>query len=96
MKLNTLLSSLTAAMLVTQAPIVAAEVVKIGVLAPVSGAQAADGQEMVNGAQMAVDELNDGGGVAGHTFELVVGDVVDGAEHRGVCIGITCQFSHTA
>jgi len=82
MKLNTLLSSLAAAMLVTQAPIVAAEVVKIGVLAPVSGAQAADGQEMVNGAQMAVDELNDGGGVAGHTFELVVGDVVDGAADK--------------
>ena len=52
-----------------------AEVVKIGVLAPVSGKSAADGEEMVNGAQLAVDELNAGGGVAGHTFELVVGDV---------------------
>ena len=52
-----------------------AEVVKIGVLAPVSGKAAADGQEMVNGAQMAVDELNAKGGVGGHTFELVVGDV---------------------
>ncbi|MEM9105641.1 MAG: ABC transporter substrate-binding protein [Pseudomonadota bacterium] len=54
-----------------------AEVVKIGVLAPVTGSAAADGQEMVNGAQMAVDELNDAGGVAGFTFELVVGDVGD-------------------
>ena len=54
-----------------------AEVVKIGVLAPVSGKAAADGQEMVNGAQLAVDELNRAGGVAGHTFELVVGDVGD-------------------
>ena len=54
-----------------------ADVVKIGVLAPVSGKAAADGQEMVNGAQMAVDELNKAGGVAGHTFELVVGDVGD-------------------
>ncbi|MFK7751081.1 MAG: ABC transporter substrate-binding protein [Sedimentitalea sp.] len=59
-----------------------ADVVKIGVLAPVSGAQAADGQEMVNGAQMAVDELNAAGGIAGHTFELVVGDVVDGAADK--------------
>lgn len=59
-----------------------ADVVKIGVLAPVSGAQAADGQEMVNGAQLAVDELNAAGGVAGHTFELVVGDVVDGAADK--------------
>lgn len=52
-----------------------ADVVKIGVLAPVSGKSAADGQEMVNGAQLAVNELNAAGGVAGHTFELVVGDV---------------------
>jgi len=52
-----------------------ADVVKIGVLAPVTGKAAADGQEMVNGAQLAVNELNAGGGVAGHTFELVVGDV---------------------
>ena len=54
-----------------------ADVVKIGVLAPVSGPAAADGQEMVNGAQMAVDELNADGGVAGYTFELVVGDAAD-------------------
>lgn len=52
-----------------------ADVVKIGVLAPVTGKAAADGQEMVNGAQLAVDELNKAGGVAGHTFELAVGDV---------------------
>ena len=43
-----------------------ADVVKIG-----------DGQEMVNGVQMAVDELNAAGGIAGHTFEVVVGDVGD-------------------
>ncbi|MBN9890351.1 ABC transporter substrate-binding protein [Salipiger abyssi] len=55
----------------------AAEVVKIGVLAPVSGPAAADGQEMVNGAQMAVDQLNEAGGVGDYTFELVVGDAAD-------------------
>jgi len=82
MKRKHLISTLTAAMLSTLAPVVSADVIKIGVLAPVSGAQAADGQEMVNGAQMAVDELNDNGGVAGHTFELVVGDVVDGAADK--------------
>lgn len=54
-----------------------ADVVKIGVLAPVTGAAAADGQEMVNGVELAVDELNAAGGVAGHTFEVVVGDVGD-------------------
>lgn len=59
------------------AAVAQADVVKIGVLAPVSGKASADGQEMVNGAQLAVDELNAAGGVAGHTFELVVGDVGD-------------------
>ncbi|MBY5989962.1 ABC transporter substrate-binding protein [Roseovarius atlanticus] len=68
--------------LLASAGLAAADVVKIGVLAPVSGPQAADGQEMVNGAQLAVDELNAAGGVAGHTFELVVGDVVDGAADK--------------
>ena len=82
MKISTLLSGLAATLMLTHASLASADVVKIGVLAPVSGAQAADGQEMVNGAQMAVDELNDNGGVAGHTFELVVGDVVDGAADK--------------
>ena len=56
---------------------VAEEVVKIGVLAPLSGKASADGHEVANGAQLAVDELNAAGGVAGYTFELVVGDVQD-------------------
>ncbi|MBU2960754.1 ABC transporter substrate-binding protein [Citreicella sp. C3M06] len=55
----------------------AAEVVKIGVLAPVSGPAAADGQEMVNGAQLAIDQLNAAGGIGEYTFELVVGDAAD-------------------
>ena len=52
-------------------------VVKIGVLGPLTGGSAADGEAMVNGAQLAIDELNDGGGVAGYTFELVTADVED-------------------
>lgn len=54
-----------------------ADVIKIGVLAPVSGKAAADGEEMVNGAELAVNELNASGGIAGHTFEIAVGDVGD-------------------
>lgn len=60
-------------------PALAAETVKIGVLAPLSGNAAADGQEMVRGAQLAVDELNAAGGVAGYTFEVAVGDTKDQA-----------------
>lgn len=54
-----------------------ADVVKIGLLAPLTGPAAADGQEFQRGAQMAIDEANAAGGVGGHTFELVVGDVKD-------------------
>jgi branched-chain amino acid transport system substrate-binding protein len=54
-----------------------ADVVKIGLLAPLTGPAAADGQEFQRGAQMAIDEANAGGGIDGHTFELVVGDVKD-------------------
>ncbi|MDH4984184.1 ABC transporter substrate-binding protein [Aminobacter anthyllidis] len=50
---------------------------KIALLAPVSGKAAADGAEMVNGARMAVDEINAAGGVAGYKLELVVGDIQD-------------------
>lgn len=72
---STIIAAATAIGLMTGAAL--ADVVKIGVLAPVSGKQAADGQEMVNGAELAIDELNAAGGVAGYTFELVVGDVGD-------------------
>lgn len=72
-----LLGAASALILACSAGMAQADVVKIGVLAPVTGKAAADGQEMVNGAQLAVDELNANGGIDGNTFELVVGDVGD-------------------
>jgi branched-chain amino acid transport system substrate-binding protein len=54
-----------------------ADVVKIGLLAPLTGPAAADGQEFQRGAQMAIDEVNEAGGIDGNTFELLVGDVKD-------------------
>ena len=42
-----------------------AKTLKIGVLAPLSGAAAADGQETVQGVEMAIEEINAAGGVAG-------------------------------
>jgi branched-chain amino acid transport system substrate-binding protein len=53
------------------------KVAKIGMLAPLTGQSSADGQEMVRGAQLAVDELNASGGVAGYKLQLVTGDVQD-------------------
>lgn len=55
----------------------AGKVVKIGVIAPLTGGSAADGEEMVRGAQLAAKELNEAGGVAGYTFEVVSGDTKD-------------------
>lgn len=51
------------------------KVAKIGLMAPITGGAAADGQEMVKGAQLAIDEINASGGVAGYKLELVVGDI---------------------
>jgi len=52
------------------------KIVKIGVLASLTGTvSVAEGVELVNGVQMAIDELNAAGGVAGYKFEMVTGDV---------------------
>lgn len=59
------------------APAAAQEVSKIGVLAPLTGGAAADGEEMVRGVTMAIEEANAAGGVAGYTFEVEVGDTRD-------------------
>jgi branched-chain amino acid transport system substrate-binding protein len=46
----------------------------IGVLAPLSGADAPLGRALVNGASLAVDEANDGSGLLGHRVRLAVQD----------------------
>ena len=56
-----------------------AAVVRIGVLAPLTGPSASDGREFVNGVQWAVDEANAAGGIAGNTFKVAVADVKDGS-----------------
>jgi branched-chain amino acid transport system substrate-binding protein len=53
--------------------------IKIGVLAPLTGPFASDGQEFVNGVKWAVDEANAAGGIAGYTFDVVTADVKDGS-----------------
>lgn len=54
--------------------------VRIGVVAPLSGPRAAIGEELVRGAELAVDELNDDGGLLGEDVELVVTDGADLAD----------------
>jgi len=75
MRLSTLWIGLALAALVAAMPAHSADkIAKIGVLAPLTGRSAADGNEMVNGAKLAVDEVNAAGGVAGYKLEVVVGD----------------------
>lgn len=47
----------------------------LGLLAPITGASAADGALMKQGAELAIKELNEAGGVAGRDVSLKVADV---------------------
>ncbi len=47
---------------------------KIGALYPLTGSLALLGTENLNGAKIAVDMINEQGGIAGHKIELVTGD----------------------
>lgn len=51
-----------------------AENVEFGLIAPVSGPAASYGKDLVNGANLAVDEINAAGGAGGRPITLVVGD----------------------
>ena len=66
-----------AALAAVAASAASADTIKIGLLAPLTGPAAADGQEFQRGAQLAIDEINAAGGFNGDTFELTVGDVKD-------------------
>ncbi|MGD9018136.1 MAG: ABC transporter substrate-binding protein [Desulfobacterales bacterium] len=54
--------------------IVAADTIKIGFNAPLTGFAASDGKSSTEGAKLAVDQVNAAGGVLGKQLELVVYD----------------------
>ena len=69
----------------------AVKTTKIGILAPLSGGgMSADAQDVVNAAQMAIDELNAAGGVCGpgsrYKFEIVTADT-EGERNDAVVTG---------
>ena len=66
------LAAIVLAAAVTTAP--AQETIKIGVIQPLTGAFAASGNYVVNGAKIAADEINAKGGVLGKKIELVIED----------------------
>lgn len=50
---------------------------RIGLVAPITGPYSGDGQEMIRGAELAVEEVNSSGGVLGADLEIVTADVTD-------------------
>ena len=55
-------------------PIIADEPLKIGLLADFTGPLAEFGPTIQTGVELAIKQLNDGGGVLGHPVQLVTGD----------------------
>lgn len=68
----TVLSALGAILIVGAAH--AADPIRIGMIAPITGGAAESGRNQINGAQMAADEVNAAGGVLGRKIELVIED----------------------
>ncbi len=70
--LGTLAAALAAALLTTAAQ--AQDTIKIGVSQPLTGAFAASGNYVAQGAKIAEEEINKAGGVLGKKIELVIED----------------------
>src|SRR5271169_1200120 len=74
MTLLRLLLGILAASLVPAAAAAAENSIKIGYPMPLSGPASVYGVPVVKGAEMAVKEINEGGGVLGHKVELLTRD----------------------
>ena len=71
---NSKLLTLTAVALLFAAPAAAQESIKIGLTQPLTGAFAASGNYVTQGARIAVENINRAGGVLGKKIELIVED----------------------
>jgi urea transport system substrate-binding protein len=70
-------SALAAAVLATpwlRGPAFAAEAIRVGVISPLTGAWTVYGKAHMAGYELAVEEINAGGGVDGRPLEIIVGD----------------------
>ena len=96
MKLKTL-TSVTLAASFAFAPLAHAEIV-IGLIAPLTGPVAAYGDQVKNGAQTAVNEINKKGGILGEQIVLKLAD--DGGEPKqgvsAACSGGSGLWSFTS
>ncbi|MGB6053907.1 MAG: ABC transporter substrate-binding protein, partial [Burkholderiaceae bacterium] len=66
--------ALLACALFAAMPAQAQSTIKIGLIQPVTGPAAYDGQSVINGARLAEAELNAAGGVLGKKVELLLQD----------------------
>ena len=66
-----------------------------GALLPLSGDQALVGDECRRGIQLAIDAVNDAGGVAGHPVSLVTGDAYD-QDHAPAAAQVLIGGGHAA
>ena len=71
---NILLSSAVGLVLAVCTTAIAAESIKIGFNAPLTGFAAADGNSALVGAQLAVEQVNAAGGINGTPLELIIYD----------------------
>lgn len=62
--------ALASAMLLSTTAFAEGDTFKIGAIGPMTGAAAAYGTAVMNAAQIAVDEINEAGGVNGYQLEL--------------------------
>ncbi|WP_040962259.1 ABC transporter substrate-binding protein [Sinorhizobium fredii] len=74
MSKRTYITSLTLSILLASAGMSFADTIKIGVNQPLTGPFAASGTYIVDGAKLAVEEINAKGGVLGEKLELVIED----------------------
>ena len=65
----------------------AAEPIKIGETAPLSGPNAESGRNQIQAANLAVDEINKAGGVLGRPLELVIED--DQSTNPGIVLAFS-------
>ncbi len=68
------------ASLLAAAPLLAADTVKVGLMAPLTGAWASEGQDMKQIVELLAEELNAAGGIDGANVEVITED--DGGDPR--------------
>ena len=84
--------------------VMAAEPIKLGINVPLTGFAASDGESALNGAKLAVAQINKAGGIDGRDLELVVYDdqaspkesvaiATKLIEKDKVAVGISCSYS---